>query len=133
MTEARANEIFRTKYPEGEIVRKNASSAGWKYFVVFKHGGKVYEYGCTSYQQLLGRFGFNIAYKHDIENAKEQLSKYEKQLEDAKNGKFQPFAFVFVERTKEAEEEEIKSIQKEVNEWKEELRYLTEECIIDNA
>lgn len=28
MTEARANDIFRTKYPEGKITRKNASSAG---------------------------------------------------------------------------------------------------------
>lgn len=133
MTEKRANEIFRTKYPEGEIVRKNASSAGWKYFVVFKHGGKVYEYGCTSYQQLLGRFGFKIAYKHDIENAKKQVIKYEKELENAKNGIFEPYKFLFTERTKEAEEEEIKSIQKEVDEWKEEVRFLTEDCIIDNA
>ena len=36
MTERQANEIFRSKYPEGEIVRKNASSAGSRYFVVFK-------------------------------------------------------------------------------------------------
>lgn len=131
MTEKRANEIFRTKYPEGEIVRKNASSAGWKYFVVFKHGGKVYEYGCTSYQQLLGRFGFNIAYKHDIENAKHYIQRYEENIKGYKDGTKKPFGLhLFGEYTVE---DAIAEDTKELEKWKEELRYLTEECIIDNA
>ena len=133
MTEKRANEIFRTKYPEGEIVRKNASSAGWKYFVVFKHGGKVYEYGCTSYQELLGRFGFKIAYKHDIKNAEYWLEKAKKEYEDAKEGKFSIVAFFLTERNEQTEAEEINRLKVEYEKAVEYLRYLKEDCIIDNA
>ena len=131
MTEARANEIFRTKYSEGEIVRRNNSSAGNKFWVTFKPQGKVYYYACSTYAELLGRFGFEIAYKHDIKNAEETLKKYEEQLEDAKNGKFDPFAFVFTERNKESEEAEINDLQKQVDEYKERIRHYKEDCIID--
>lgn len=131
MTEARANEIFRTKYPEGEITRKNASSAGWKYFVVFNKGGKAYYYGCTSYAELLNRFGFKIVYKHDLVSAEETLKKYEQQLEDAKNGKFQPFAFIFTKQTPETEKAEIESLQAQVDTYKELVRRYTEDYIID--
>ena len=42
MTEQKANQIFKTKYPEGEIVRRNNSSAGNKFWVTFKPEGRVY-------------------------------------------------------------------------------------------
>ena len=131
MTEKKANEIFRTKYPEGEIVRRNNSSAGNKFWVTFKPNGKVYYYACSTYAELLGRFGFKVVYKHDIKNAEDQLSWYEKQLEDARNGKFQSFAFLFVERNAETEKAEIEDLQNKVNEWKEILRHFREDCIID--
>ena len=47
MTESRANEIFRSKYPEGEICRKHSTSAESKYWVTFEPNGKVYYYSCT--------------------------------------------------------------------------------------
>ena len=80
MTELKALKIFRSKYPEGEICRKNSTSAGNKYWVTFKPNGKVYYYSCTSYAELLNRFGFNVIYKHDLVSAEETLKKYEKQL-----------------------------------------------------
>ena len=132
MTEKKANEIFRTKYPEGEIVRRNNSSAGNKFYVTFKPQGKVYYYACSTYAELLNRFGFEIVYKHDIESAKATLENYEKQLENAKNGKFQPFTFAFIERTKESEEAEIEYLQNIVDKYKEMIRHYTEDCIIDN-
>ena len=131
MTEKKANEIFRTKYPEGEICRKNTTSAGNKFWVTFKPNSKVYYYSCTSYVELLRRFGFDVVYKHDVKSAEETLKRYEKQLEDAKNGKFQPFAFAFIERTPETEKAEIEDLQKQIDEYKETLRYYHEECIID--
>lgn len=131
MTEKKANEIFRTKYPEGEICRRNTTSAGNKFWVTFKPNGKVYYYACSTYSELLGRFGFKVVYKHDVVNAEEALKRYEKQLEDAKNGKFQPFAFAFIERNEETEKAEIEDLQNKVNEWKETLRYFKEDCIID--
>jgi hypothetical protein len=80
MTEARANEIFRTKYPTGEIVRKNASSAGYRYYVVFKEGGRVYYYDRPSYAQLLNSLGFKVAYKHDITTAQNALKRAQDEL-----------------------------------------------------
>lgn len=131
MTEARANEIFRTKYPEGEIVRRNNSSAGNKFFVTFKPQGKVYYYACLTYVELLRRFGFDVVYSHDVAAVKSSLRHYEKQLEEAKNGIFQPFTFAFIERNKESEEAEIEFLQNQVNEYKERLRYYQEDCIIE--
>ena len=130
MTEQRANEIFRTKYPEGEIVRKNASSAGSRYFVTFKKYGKAYYYGATSYQELLGRFGFDIAYGHNIETAKAEIERHEKAIEDAKNGKFS-MLWLGAKTKEEKQQKAIEFHTTELNKWKEELRYLTEDCIID--
>lgn len=131
MTEKKANEIFRTKYPEGEIVRRNNSSAGNKFWITFKPTGKVYYYACSTYAELLRRFGFEVVYKHDIKNAEDTLKEYEKQLKDAKNGNFNPFAFVFVERNEETEMQEIDDLQNKVNEYKKLLRHYKEDCIVD--
>lgn len=131
MTESRANEIFRSKYPNGEICRKNSTSAESKYWVTFNKDGKVYYYSCTSYAQLLNRLGFHVVYKHDVDAAKATLEKYETQLIDAKNGNFSPFAFAFIDRTPETEQAEIDDLQRQVDEYKEMLRHYTEDCIID--
>lgn len=131
MTEKKANEIFRTKYPDGEICRKNTTSAKSKYWVKFNSNGKVYYYSNTSYAELLNQFGFKVVYKHDVIAAEEILKRNEKYLENAKNKKFLPFTFAFVEQNEETEKEEIEILQKEVDKWKEILRHYTEECIID--
>ena len=131
MTEKRANEIFRTKYPEGQIVRRNNSSAGNKFYVTFKPEDKVYYYACSTYQELLSRFGFEIAYKHDIETVKEQIKHYEKQLQDALNGKFSIFDFAFCERNEQTEKEKIDWIKEQLNENQKRLNHMLNECIID--
>lgn len=125
MTERQANEIFKTKYPEGEIVRKNASSAGSRYFVVFKEGGKVYYYNAQSYQELLGRFGFQIAYKHDIENAEHVISRLEETLRTESYG-----LCLFPKADMEAwKAQQRANVERQLEDWKEELRYLKEDCI----
>lgn len=58
MTEKKANELLRTKYPEAEIVRQGRSSAPkGKYFVTFQPLGKVYYYSAPNYSALLGKLG----------------------------------------------------------------------------
>lgn len=58
MTNKKANEYFRTKYPEGYIAQPNKSSAPkGKYFVVFNPQGKVYYYSAPNYDSLLGKLG----------------------------------------------------------------------------
>ena len=84
-----------------------------------------------TYVELLRRFGFDVVYSHDVAAAKSSLRHYEKQLEEAKNGIFQPFTFAFIERNKESEEAEIEFLQNQVNEYKERLRYYQEDCIIE--
>lgn len=58
MTEKKANEYFRTKYPNGEICRPNSTSAGYKYWVVFDttiQPHKGYYYTAANYGNLLGK------------------------------------------------------------------------------
>ena len=56
MTEKKANEIFRTQYPNGEIRRPHSTSAEWKYWVIFdKNNPRVYYYSATNYSNLLGK------------------------------------------------------------------------------
>lgn len=131
MTEARANEIFKTKYPEGEICRKNSTSAESKYWVTFKREGKVYYYSGASYQQLLEKLGFPIAYKSNIKNIENQIADYTKQLENLKNGT-KPILFNIFgdESDREATENEIAFLKEQIEQKKERLRHLTEECII---
>lgn len=81
MTEARANDILKTKYPEGEICRKHSTSAENKYWVMLKPEGKAYYYSGTSYQQVLGKLGFKILYKHNVEAYKKQIEELEAKIE----------------------------------------------------
>ena len=131
MTEKRANEIFRTKYPEGEIVRRNNSSAGNKFWVTFKPEGKVYYYACSTYQELLSRFGFKIAYKHDVEAVKDQIKRNEQKLNDVLNGNFDVFDFAFCERNEETEKEIIDFYKDELAKSKDQLDYMLNKCIVD--
>lgn len=131
MTEKRANEIFRTKYPEGEIIRRHASSADNKFWVTFKPEGKVYYYACSTYQELLSRFGFKIAYKHDVETLKDIIAGYEKKLEDAINGKFSVFDFAFCERNEESEKQIIEYYKEQIDNNQKQLDHMLNECIID--
>lgn len=131
MTEKRANEIFRTKYPKGEIVRRNNSSAGNKFFVTFKPEGKVYYYSCSTYQELLSRFGFEIAYKHDVEALKNQVNRYEKKLSEILEGNFDAFDFIFCERNEETEKQVIDSVRSQLEDSQKQLDYMLNECIID--
>lgn len=83
MTEQKANEIFRTKYPFGEIGRPNSTSVGSKYWVIFDNSngeGKVYGYTAGSYAALLQRLGFKICYRADIKGAYLQLELIENEL-----------------------------------------------------
>lgn len=85
MTEKRANEILRTKYPEAELVKGQyfGGSCSGRVCVVFHPGGKVYDYrGCSTYQQILGRLGFTILYKHDVANMKRRIDVLNKKISD---------------------------------------------------
>ena len=132
MTEAKANKIFKTKYPDGEICRPNSTSAGYKYWVVFNKGGKVYYYSETSYASLLRRLGFNVVYKHDVTTAEEWVDKYTKRLNDLNNGIKPAFFNIFGTKSdEEAMADEIAETERQLNDWKETLRYYNEECIVD--
>ena len=55
----RANELFREKYPEGTIYAKGkfGGVSSSKYAVVFEKGGRVYSYYEPNYTALLVRLG----------------------------------------------------------------------------
>lgn len=60
MTEKKANEFFRTKYPNGEIKRPHSTSAEYRYWVIFdtsKEFCKPYYYIAANYSNLLGKLG----------------------------------------------------------------------------
>ena len=83
MTEQKANEIFRKKYPFGEIGRPNSTSVGSKYWVIFDNSngnGKVYGYTAGSYAALLQRLGFKVCYRADIKGAYDELKRMENEL-----------------------------------------------------
>lgn len=124
MTEARANEIFKTKYPNGSILRKNSTSAGNKYWVVFDENSKAYFYSATSYAELLRRLKFNVIYKHDLNNAEANVERYTKQLEDLNNGIKPGLLLIPIEDYIESVKESLADAQKT-------LQYYQNECIVD--
>lgn len=81
MTEKKANEIFRSKYPDGEILRPYSTSEGYKYWVVFNKSGKVYGYAVQNYVQLLIRLGFKVVYQKHVDRAKKELEEKKHNLE----------------------------------------------------
>lgn len=84
MTENKANEIFRTKYPNGKIFKRNSmgGTSSSTLAVIFNPNGKVYSYQSSSYAQLLSRFGFTVLYKHNVENINHRINEIEKLLKD---------------------------------------------------
>ena len=81
MTEKRANEILRTKYPEAKIVKNIGGVATSRISVIFTPGGKVYSYLAGSYQQVLEKLGFEILYKHNVLNYKNEITRLKKEIE----------------------------------------------------
>lgn len=83
MTEKRANEILRTKYPEATIFRRNSmgGTSSSRLAVTFVPNGKVYDYAAASYQQVLEKLGFNILYKHNVKCYKEKIEQLEAEIE----------------------------------------------------
>ena len=128
MTEKKANEIFRTKYPEGEIVRRNASSAGNKFWVTFKPEGKAYYYSCNTYKELLTRFGFNVIYEHDVNSVRSYIDSLERKLEELKSGNH---VNIFADALGITIDKEIEDCVRELEQQKEVLKYYETECIID--
>ena len=126
MTEQKANQIFKTKYPEGEIVRRNNSSAGNKFWVTFKPDGKVYYYSCATYKQLLQKLGFEVVYQHNIEAEENLIAMAEKDLEEIESGKGNIFSIALGITLEEQKEECLK----ELEERRSRLNYFKTECII---
>lgn len=126
MTEARANEIFKTKYPEGEIRRRHATSAENKYWVTFNPNGKVYYYSATSYAELLRRFEFNVIYKHDLSNAEANVERYQNKLDKFLKGEFDSFDLLFCTK-----EQALESAKESLADAQKTLQYYQNECIID--
>ena len=83
MTEKRANEILRTKYPEATIFKRNSmgGTSSSRLAVTFQPNGKVYDYSGSSYQQVLEKLGFNILYKHNVEHYKRMIADLEAEIE----------------------------------------------------
>lgn len=83
MTNARANEILKTKYPTAHIFKRNemggASSAALA--VTFKEGGKVYDYNTQSYADVLNRLGFTVLYKHEVTTLERMVADLERDIE----------------------------------------------------
>lgn len=84
MTEKQANEILRTKYPEATIFKRNSmgGTSSSALAVIFKAGGKVYDYQASSYQQVLEKLGFNILYKHNVDNMLDKINDLKKKIDD---------------------------------------------------
>ena len=79
MTFQKAHEIFMTKYPEGELVQHGkfgGTEKNQKITVIFKRGGRCYEY-YGAYEDVLCRIGFKVI-------SKERLAETEIRLCDLK-------------------------------------------------
>ena len=59
MTNKRANELFKRKYPNGRIYKKGemGGTSNCKYAVTFDEHSKVYDYFQPNYSALLLRLG----------------------------------------------------------------------------
>ena len=124
MTEARANEIFRTKYPNGSILRKHSTSAKNKYWVVFDENSKVYFYSATSYAELLRRLKFNVIYKYVLNNAEANVKRCQNRLDKISKGEFED-EFDF------DKEHVIECAKKNLADAIKTLEYYQNECIVD--
>lgn len=119
MTEKRANEILRTKYPEAEIVKNMGGVANGRIAVIYQPGGKVYAYQASSYQQVLAKLGFKILYKHNVDNMKEEIKRLETEIEAG--GYENMFVLPGEDEWYTYTEEEIAQMRSEIDRIKNEL------------
>lgn len=123
MTEKRANEILRTKYPKARIYngKRFGGATSSEMVVVFDEGGKCYNYSASSYQQVLEKLGFKILYKHNVESMNRRIAELEKQIADrGEENRFHLFDkrdFIpYADDEVKARERELESIRKEIKE-----------------
>lgn len=121
MTEKKANEILRSKYPQAEILRKNSTSVCCRYWVTYQPNGKVYAYCAGSYQEVLGKLGFNILYKHNVETYNKRIAELSKQIEEGgEENLFHLFDerdwIPFSQEEIESKRAELEELQKELSE-----------------
>lgn len=109
MTNERANEIFRTKYPEGRIFMRGkfGGTGSGALAVEFRDGGKVYDYQGQSYAEVLRRFGFNVIYKHDVVNIEKRIADLEYEIEHKKS-KYSLFVVEYSDETISQKKEQLK-------------------------
>ena len=83
MTEKKANEILRTKYPEATIHngKRFGGSNSCHMVVTFEPCGKCYSYYASTYQEVLEKLGFNILYKHNVEAINNEIARLEAKIE----------------------------------------------------
>ena len=78
MTFKKFEELFLSKYPNGEVVAHGqfgGTEKNNKVAVIFNPNSKVYEY-YGSYQTILNRLGIKVLYRSDVEWAKNKLAYY---------------------------------------------------------
>ena len=111
MTLEKCIEIFRTKYPEGDIYRTPTTEGRYSGFsVVFRRGGKVYDYSTNTYGVLLRRLGFKVLYKHDVENINESIAEKEELIKQG--GRFNRFTKKLMVSVEELEDQ-IRKLKEE--------------------
>lgn len=81
------NEIFKTKYQNGEIYASNKDYSKNKtsiqvIFDITKPKIKVYHYNVANYVELLQKLGFNIIYKKDIEAIQKDVNRLQNEIEN---------------------------------------------------
>ena len=83
MTENKANEILRTKYPQATIHngKRFGGSNSCHMVVTFEPYGKCYSYYASTYQEVLKKLGFKILYKHNAEAINNQIAELQTYIE----------------------------------------------------
>ncbi len=106
-------ELFKVKYPEGEVFRHGEfahTRENGKVVVIFRKGGKCYDYS-GSYQTILSKLGIPVYTTEDVYNIKRDLERYRKE-----NGKKSQFFDFVLDWTEEIER--LEAILEEINSGK---------------
>jgi hypothetical protein len=78
----KVKEIFLSQYPEGNI-EKNVENKGiYNTFIIFKKGGKVYNYKVKNYLQLLAKLNIRVKvlYMREYRALQKEKQSIEKEL-----------------------------------------------------
>jgi hypothetical protein len=81
MTFKKFEEIFKTKYPDGEVLGHGCmaqTETTRQTSVIFKPNGKVYDY-YGAYEDVLSRLGFKVISKARLRNVEHRLESYRKE------------------------------------------------------